>query len=163
MAPGKKNEFPYRARGTSVRSLGKKLGYKQATVLSHIAHGRVAVPMKRAADIALVVELPPEDFLSAAVEQRTPTAAEYLGGRDRGFGFELGLISGQSLDQLNDEQKQVAREVVADERPTRRWLSLAELPAIMLLRELRPNITQSGLSSKDRLAIEQALRPPGKL
>ena len=35
-------------RDASVRQLGKNLGYSQAVVLSHMANGRVPIPLDRA-------------------------------------------------------------------------------------------------------------------
>lgn len=153
-----------RDRGISLRSIGKSLGYKQATVLSHMANGRVAIPIERAADIARAVGLPPADLLAAAVEQRSPEAADLLPisrnlarEDDQGITFELRLIAGQEMDELNAGQKSVLREVVADGSASRRWLSVAELPVVLMLRRLRPDISRNGLSIQDREAIERAL------
>jgi hypothetical protein len=144
-----------RERGISLRSLAKHLNYKQATVLSHMANGRIVVPLDRAAEIARAVELNPAEFLLAAVDQRSRGAADLLSSlagsgsvNENSFISELKLIAGHSVDSLSDDQKQVAREVVADEKPQRRWLSLAELPVMHLLRQLRPDISRVGLSAR---------------
>ena len=39
-------------RGTSLREIGRRLKYKQPVVLSHMATGRVPIPLDRAAAIA---------------------------------------------------------------------------------------------------------------
>lgn len=155
-----------RDRGLSLRSIAKLLGYKQATVLSHMANGRVAIPIERAPDIARIVGLPPADLLAAAVEQRSSEAANLLPiyqnlarADDQGIAFELKLIAGHEIDELNAEQKAVLREVVVDHSPSRRWLNVAELPVMLMLRQLRPDISSNGLSIKDREAIERALFP----
>lgn len=152
-------------RGMSVRSLGAQLGYKQATVLSHMANGRVAIPLERAAEIARAVDLPPAQFLAAAVQQRAPEAADLLGAKDgdpgdqeMGIAFEMRLISGAPLDGLNEEQKSVLKEVVSDTNPSRRWLTVAELPTVLILRGLRPTLRSVGLDESDRIKIETALR-----
>ena len=152
-------------RGISIRSLGRQLGYKQATVLSHMASGRVAIPLERAAEIARAVDIPPAQFLAAAVQQRTAEAADLLGAKegfvgddDTGIAFEMRLISGAPLDGLNEDQKSVLREVVADPNPCRRWLTVAELPAVLTLRGLRPKLRSVGLDEADRIKIEAALR-----
>ena len=62
----------------SLRSIAKGLGYKQATVLSHMASGRVLVPLDRAKEIALAVGIDPADLLMAAVEQRVEGARQIL-------------------------------------------------------------------------------------
>jgi hypothetical protein len=154
-----------RLRGISVRTLGKQLGYKQATVLSHMASGRVAIPLERAPDIARAADLSPGDFLAACVEQRSAEAATLLQYQpanedETSFGLvsELNVIAGQALDSLNEEQKSVMRKVAADARPGRRWLSEAELPIVEGLRRLRPEITEIGLTPSDRAKLEAALR-----
>jgi hypothetical protein len=49
-------------------------------------------------------------------------------------------------------------EVVAARNPARRWLAPAELTTIELIRDLRPDSRQSGLTDEDRRSIENALR-----
>lgn len=158
-------EIANRERGLSIRKLGAKLGYKQATVLSHMASGRVPVPLERAIEIARAVNLPEADFLAACVEQRSPEAGKLLRPATNsveGIAFslagELSDIAGHALDDLNDEQKSVLRKVVADPRPARRWLSEAEIPTIEGIRRRRPNMAIDGLSASDRAAIDAALR-----
>jgi hypothetical protein len=153
-----------RERRLSVRALAKKLAYKQATVLSHMANGRVAVPLERASGIARELDLPEAEFLVAAVEQRAPQAADLLrkntpiqSTESVGSGFitQLAEIVGTLLEHLNEEQKQVVREVVLEPRPRRRWLSTAELPAVLVLRQARPEMTKDGLPS---IELERLLR-----
>jgi hypothetical protein len=139
-------------RGVSLRSIARRLGYKQAAVLSHMAHGRVAVPLERALDIAREVDLNPREFLAAAVSQRTPEAHDLLSGSGfEAFGLanELALIAGGSSSDLSDEQLSVMREVASDPRPRRRWLSVAELQAVTAIREARPDFRERGLSGSD--------------
>lgn len=150
--------------GISIRALGKKLGYKQATVLSHMASGRVPVPLERALPIAHAAGINAADFLIACIEQRVgPGAADLLlssKSNNRvsfGLASELEAIAGNSLDQLTDEQKGVMRKVAADPRPARRWLSEAELPFVESVRNLRPNFTTDGLRADDRMKIDRAL------
>ena len=182
MRPQPESDFPYagtraakllrdaidrahREERLSVRALGRQLGYKQATVLSHMASGRVAVPLERAPDIARAVSLNPGEFLAACVEQRSSEASDLLHFRpldhsESSFGLmsELSVIAGERLDDLNDEQKSVMRKVVADPRPARRWLSEAELPTVEGIRRLRPTMAIDGLSAVDRAKVEAALR-----
>ena len=151
-------------RRISLRMLALELGYKQATVLSHMANGRIAVPLERAQAIASALQLPADQFLAAVAEQRIPglTAAltdQLRGSRNEGgvFTQDLRVIADLDFDDLNDEQKSVLREVVGDPRPGRRWLSLAELPVVAELRTLRPNVKEMGLSELDRTRVRNAL------
>ena len=147
----------------SLRSIAKELGYKQATVLSHMASGRVLVPLDRAREIALAVGIDPADLLMAAVEQRVEGARQILSRQKAqhafvtGFVHDLADIASSDLDHLSDETKRIIREVVSDPLPTRRWLSLAELPAVMLLRRALPRLASEGLTSDDRERLENAL------
>lgn len=152
----------HRERRLSIRTLGKQLGYKQATVISHMATGRVPIPLDRAIDIAAAVHLSPAEFLLAAIEQRAPTASDVLQQllprhELSGFAAELEAIAGQSLDLLPDEHKAVLREVVSDRAPRRRWLSLPALQTISEIQEARPNFAERGLAAIDLNAISGVL------
>ena len=149
-------------QGRSIRKIAKELDYKQATVLSHMSNGRMLVPLDKAAKIARAVGIDPAQFLRAAVEQRVPEASELLGGsapevEESGLTMEIAMIAGVSLDQLNQEQQAVIREVAADTRPRRRWLTISELSAVLLLRQLRPELGEHGLSPADADAVRAAL------
>lgn len=152
-----------KVEGVSLRKLAAQLGYKQAAVISHMANGRVSIPLERSVEIAEAVGIPPAAFLAAAVAQKAPEAAKLLDPasmntiEERGFVSELIQIAGHSIDFLGEEQKRVAREVMADPKPARRWLSVAELPVMILIRQLRPQVEETGLSERDRAAIEDAL------
>jgi hypothetical protein len=142
----------------SLRELGRRLEYKQPVVLSHMATGRVPIPIDRALDIARVVGLPPKRFLLAVLEQRHPgldwsMLAEPAGG----FAAELETVAARPLDELPGNTKGVLREVVIDPRPSRRWLTTAELPAVELLRDLRPAIQDEGLSAEDKKNLRRSL------
>ena len=149
-----------KANGVSLRTVAKKLRYAQAAVLSHMANGRVAVPIERATQIARAVEVDEREFLAAAVAQRAPEAKNLLGqGHEIAFGLvaEIAMIAGAPPDQLTDEQKAVIREVAGDASPRRRWLSLAELRAVTMIREAKPNFHLNGLSAADLNFIQAGL------
>ncbi len=149
-----------KANGASLRSIAKELRYAQATILSHMANGRVAVPIERATQIARIVGLDERNFLAAVVAQRAPEAKTLLNvGHDAAFGLvaEIEMITGASPDHLTEEQKAVMREVAADRSPARRWLSVAELPAIIVIREAKPDFRQRGLSAADMNLIQAGL------
>ena len=149
-------------RGLSLRKVGSLLGYKQAVVLSHMTTGRVPIPIDRAEDIAKVLEIDPATFLQAVVKQRHPRVSwSLLGNQDKGGDevvHELAVSLGKPLRELSQEQRAVLREVAAEERPRRRWLTVHELTAIDALRELRPAIGSEGLEASDLAEIREALR-----
>ena len=153
----------HRERRLSIRMLAKQLDYKQATVLSHMASGRVAIPLERAPDIARAVGIPPSIFLAAAVAQRLPKEDHLLlveqdsATLSQGLAADLQVIAGVELDRLSDEHKAILKEVVSDAHPQRRWLSVAEVPIVTLIRRHRPQFSQDGISEKDRSAIETVL------
>lgn len=149
-------------RRLSIRQIGKLLHYKQAVVLSHMATGRVPIPLDRALDIAAVVGLPPRRFLLSVLEQRHSTVNwSLLTDPASGFATELETLAGRALDELPLATKGVLREVVIDPQPLRRWLSTAELPAIELLRQILPNIRTDGFNSEQKAALRQALKIVG--
>lgn len=147
-------------RGLSLRKVATLLGYKQAVVLSHMTSGRVPIPIDRAEDIAEVLDIDPADFLEAVVKQRHPDVSWSLMGTqqvgDDGLVHELAVSLGKPLRDLSPEQRSVMREVAAEQNPRRRWISVHELVAIDLLRELRPTISAHGLEAAELSAIRQA-------
>jgi len=157
-------------RGLSVRQLAKRLGYKQAVVLSHMANGKSPIPIDRAEDLARELDLDGKSFLRAVVEQRHPEVSWGLladvSPNENGDGLagELEAILGTSLEQLSSEQRRVMREVAADPRPARRWLSVHALPAYQQflsesLSEEEVEEILDGLEARDRLTKEKKRTP----
>lgn len=146
-------------RGLSVRQIGKLLNYKQAVVLSHMANGRVPIPIDRALDIAEVVGLPAKEFLVAVLQQRHDEVNWSL-ITDTGDDFVASLeaLAGKSLSQLSAEHRAVLREVVVEPHPSRRWLNLAEVPLVDALRAEEPNLRTEGVTARQKDAIISALR-----
>lgn len=138
-------------RGLSLREIGRRLDYKQPVVLSHMANGRVPIPIDRALEIAREVGLPPKQFLEAVLQQRHPEVDWRLitGGRDP-FATELEAIAGKPLSALGPSHQRVLREVVRDPKPEDRWLAVPEISTVKLLREIFPDLPRSGLSADDR-------------
>ena len=142
----------------SLRELGRRLEYKQPVVLSHMATGRVPIPIDRAVDIACTVGLSPKRFLLSVLEQRHPGVDwSLLVDPSVGFGRDLEMIAGRALDELPPDTKAVLREVVVDPKPARRWLTTAELPAVQVLRQLRPALQVEGLSAPDQRELRRCL------
>ncbi|MFC7499047.1 helix-turn-helix domain-containing protein [Enterovirga sp. GCM10030262] len=149
----------------SIRDIAKELNYSQGTVLSHMANGRVPIPIDKAPEIAKAVGLSQSEFLMAVMDQRHPEVAHLLVSGvdacddiDVGFAHELESIAGVPLERLTSDQKDIMRQLVTDARPRRRWLLHAEIPAVQLLRELLPGFTTEGLSHSQRAALIAALK-----
>jgi transcriptional regulator with XRE-family HTH domain len=148
-------------KGISLRQLGKELGYKQAVVLSHMASGRVPIPIDRAPILAEALEIDPRIFLAAVVQQRHPEVDWSLmkagSGEDATFALATELTGGRPFEELNPGQRRVIREAAADSRAQSRWLTPHEVATVNLLRELRPGIAEHGLGTGDREALRAAL------
>jgi hypothetical protein len=150
-------------RGLSNRAVARQLGYKATVVISHMATGRVPIPLERAVEIASVVGLDPRQFFLAVLEQRHPGSMSVLGAHaltsvsPDAFSAELEVLAGSKLGELPEEHKRIIREVVSERAPARRWLSIAELPTILLLRRLRPEMSKHGMPRDDLRGIEASL------
>lgn len=146
-------------RGLSIRKIGKQMGYKTAVVLSHMSLGRAPIPIDRAEELAETLGMDKRSFLQAVVRQRHPDVSWDLlsdGGRSSEsdtLGLELEAVLGSRLKDLNNEQRAVMREVAAEPRPKRRWLSVHEVYTVQVLREIHPDMTTEGLPSDDLAAI----------
>ncbi len=141
--------------GRSVRQIGRDLNYKQAVVLSHMANGRVPIPIDRAEDIAATLHLNPRDFLQAVVKQRHPGVSwDLLSAMndkltEDTLSFELEAILGKPLKELSMEHRSVVREVVAEPHPRPRWLTVHELYLVSQLREWFPHLASEGMPKAD--------------
>jgi hypothetical protein len=58
--------------GISQRRLAAHLGYANSVPLSHMASGRVPVPIDRTLDLAEATGICPKEFLLAVLDQRHP-------------------------------------------------------------------------------------------
>lgn len=139
----------------SLREIGRRLGYKQPVVLSHMATGRVPIPLDKAPAIAAEVGLSQASFLLAVLEQRHKNIDwELITGAADPFASELERTAGKPLSSLSSAHQRVLRDVVRDSAPEERWLSIPEVSAVKFLRELFPNLKSEGLSESDRKALE---------
>ena len=149
-------------RGLSQRKIAGMLGYKQAVVLSHMASGRVPIPIDRAEDIAAVLEIDVAEFLRAVLRQRHPSVSwSLLTAQSESADpivNELAVSLGKPVNRLSQEQRGVMREVAADPRPRRRWLTVHELTAVSALREVRPNMSLEGLTEPELESIREVLK-----
>lgn len=143
-------------RKLSLREIGRRLGYRQPVVLSHMSSGRVPVPIDRALDIAEQVGIPGDQFLEAVVHQHHPLVEwELITGKSDPFVVALETAAGMSLGALGAEHQRVLREVVKDREPQERWLSVPEVAGLTLLRKIFPGMESGGLSQGDRDALLQ--------
>jgi len=146
-------------QGLSIRQIGKQMGYKTSVVLSHMALGRVPIPIDRTEELADIIRLDRKAFLQAVIKQRHPDVSWSLLsepgsplGSDN-LAQELQAALGGRLTDLNREHRAVMREVAAERSPRRRWLSVHELHAVGVLRELFPHMGTEGIdpSELDRI------------
>lgn len=147
--------------GLSQRQLAKRLGHKQPAMLSHWASGRVPIPVERASELADALGIDERQFLLAVLMQRHPTVHwEVLEDEHTpayAFVRDLQNLAGAPLEEFDPGQVRVMREVAADPRATRRWLSVHELSLVEMVRRLRPSFVEAGLEPRDQKKIEIAL------
>lgn len=60
----------WKTRGVSQRQVAARLGYRGSVCLSHMATGRISIPVGRVLDLAHVLEIEPAELLLAVLEQR---------------------------------------------------------------------------------------------
>jgi transcriptional regulator with XRE-family HTH domain len=145
----------------SVRQLARALGMKQATVISHMAKGRMPIPVERALPLAKALGMPDTLFLTAVLEQRFPEVPwrEYgLGNANtENAAATQTILAGVRIGSLTPEQTRVIAEAARDRNPAERWLEIPEIEVVRFLRQARPEMRENGLSSIDRQALEDWL------
>lgn len=149
-------------RDVTQRDIAKELNYKSSVVLSHMALGRVPIPIDKVNLIARTLKLDPSRLLIATLKQRHPDIAfeALMGVRlpdESALSAELELIAERPLDQIAEPTKQILREVAGTMHPERRWLSLAELPVMEMLRQRYPTLRTDGLPADDRRRLVNCL------
>lgn len=73
---------------------------------------------------------------------------------------QLEIILNAPLSDLTAEQRRVLREVAADRSPSRRWVSVHELPLIEAMRSQRGSDRDGQLSDQEIDAILASLDGP---
>ena len=71
---------------------------------------------------------------------------------------DLQAIAGKPLSTLSTEHQQVMKEVVAEARPERRWLTLNEVPVMEAIREQVPYVRSDGIPRRMIEMLTTALR-----
>jgi len=113
--------------------------------------------------MADLLKLDSKSFLLAVLRQRHPEVDWGIvigSGRSAAadsLAMELEAVLGARLKDLSQEQRAVMREVAAEPRPRRRWLSVHELHAVEVLREMRPSVSSNGLSAADTEVLRERL------
>ena len=142
-----------------LRALAKKLDLKQATVLSHMANGRMAIPLDRAPQLALALGMEPANFTKLVLKQRSPDVFAILEKYEDRFDqakskqleqLEAVLVGG---DAFPSDVLRIIAEVVRDRKPEERWLAISEVAVVRELRNLRP----AGLDHVDLRLIRESL------
>lgn len=142
----------------SLREIGRRLGYRQPVVLSHMANGRVPIPIDRAAEIARQVGISPDRFLEVVLRQHHPEVEwGLITGKPDLLLSDLQEAVGKPLNELSAGHRRVLKEVVQDSKPDERWLSIPEIAAVKYLRQLFPKMSESGLSEGDRETLRLAV------
>lgn len=151
---------------TSLRSIAKTLGYKQAAVLSHMASGRIPIPIARAEDIATALDINPAIFMKMVLNQRHPSISVLLDGeRTNQFSLESQFDDtgfGRGLRNAKPSQMRIIQEVLRDVDASERWISIPEVYLVKLIRQLRPDVVSEGLSRDDLQRLSSALAPATK-
>jgi len=157
--------------GLSQRTLAHTLHYKSSVVISHMSSGRAPIPIERALDIADALEMDRGEFLLAVLEQRfpsidfqaiLPSPAQLPGqerpSRDSKVIADLERIAGTNFGALPEERLQIIKDVLSDRAPSRRWLTLDELPFVEDLRGACSELKSGGPSLEKRARIVAAAR-----
>lgn len=158
MLAGALREYTSRHRG-GLRALAAELGFKQATVLSHMGNGRMAIPLERAPLLARHLGMDEVRFTWAVICQRYPEAAAALTETGSvGPHWSSGAMKQiaplvASLDEVSPDRLAIIAEVIRDSCPSERWLKVPEISAVKVLRRLRPE----GLTQFDQEAVHAAL------
>lgn len=137
-------------KGWSQRTVAKLLDYRTSVSISHMAAGRVPIPIDRALDFARLLGMDAGQFLIAVIEQRypelnvrqalagVPRGTQRARGNDSMLVTELESIAGCPLDELPLPTINVLREAVAERNASRRWMNIGEIAIIERLRALKP-------------------------
>jgi hypothetical protein len=155
-----------RDKQQSQRFISGQLGYKSSVVLSHMASGRVPIPVDRAIDFARYLGMDQNQFLLAVLEQRFPEVdfrrllsslkgkAPKVATSNSALADELEALAGKPLDELPIGIIKVLREAVQDDRAPRRWIAPHEMTIIEQIRRYAPD----GLTPAQNSALAECLQ-----
>jgi hypothetical protein len=147
-----------------LRALAEQLEIKQATVLSHMANGRMPIPFERVPELSTILKLDVATFSLAVLEQRAPAVLAALDAELHVT--ELAALSPAarrafskicSASQMSERHADIIVEVLDDPQPDERWLQLFEVPIIKMIREHFPQGVSMGDLELLKVAIEAVL------
>jgi hypothetical protein len=126
--------------------------------LSHMATGRVGIPIDTALRLASALDIDPAEFVAAVFQQRHPEAAQKI---DLQAAVTKGDTTGQrwsfmahaSDDALSPDHVDVLQQVSDSRQPKARWASLPEAQLLQLVRRRWPD----GITNADIAKIEKAI------
>lgn len=155
--------------GMSQRQVANQLGYRSSVSLSHMALGRIPIPIDRAEEFAKYLGIDRDAFLIAVLEQRHPEIdfqSLFTGtvpSDDPQFRYALSLIKDFEaiarcpLNQIGEKRLRIIREVLADRIPDTRWMEIAEIPTVAKLRLMVPTFRKDGLSDDQTTDLESLI------
>jgi hypothetical protein len=153
--------------GLSQRTIAKMLNYKASVVISHMALGRAPIPIDRCMDFARLLKIDQTQFLLAVLEQRHPDIdfmKILVGGKRQLSAPQVGpsyvisdleSIAGCSIEGLPVKKMNIIKEVLADQNPDARWVSMSERPVLEAFRRARPDFQTMGLQPSDRKRLQE--------
>lgn len=149
-----------RRNKSSLRKLATTLGYKQSTVLSHMASGRVAIPIDRAAEFADHLDIARAVFLPIVLKQRHPDVLEAVKVSAEGSEMQIGLLASVNHDsvRMTKKQQKIVQEMVRDSCPEERWLTPSEVPLVNYFRNEVPEIFEHGLNLVQLKLLKEAIQ-----
>jgi len=134
-----------------LRALAGVIGMNQATVLSHMATGRIGIPLDRVQQFAEVLDLNVEAFSLAVIEQREPAMLSLLQSVYRvetegtDSAERAGLIREiRAAKVLSPRQISLIRDIVRDPELSTRVVTGRESELIWKIREARPMGPEDG-------------------
>lgn len=134
-------EYSSKHKG-GLRGLATQLGIKQATVLSHMANGRMTIPLNRVRALAEILGLDLQSFALAVLRQRAPELSEILAPQGGGEDVSFLRIDEQ---KIGAEKMHLIKSIIDDPKPVARRAVGREADLLDLLRERRP----LGLSERE--------------
>ncbi|WP_225008995.1 hypothetical protein [Novosphingobium percolationis] len=124
-----------------LRALASALGIKQATVLSHMSNGRMAIPLERAPQLAEMLKMNAVEFTRAVLEQREPMVWALLThSAEEDLPSEVRRIcdAAASAPDLSTERVNFVLEVLRGGKPIPRRVNDHEAALLDLIQRHEP-------------------------
>lgn len=144
-----------RADKASLRMLAAEMEMSSA-MLSHMATGRIPIPVDGAAKLADALGISRSEFVKSVLKQRFPNAMAILddeadvGGND---GSEVTrarmMVTFYDGTPPTGDLALILDQVRTADDAQERWLTPSELPVVNMIRRLRPNFSKLGLTEVD--------------